>query len=318
VSTYVGGFEGGRDAPIGGLEVSLFGPGLEETVSTCMDGRAAFGPLEDGAYLLVPDFPEGDCMTKNCVRRLPEAIRAGGVKIVTFGDSVPVIGDAPMFPSRLATLLGDITDVNNTNIAIGGTTSHNWLPGTPNFENTLIPQISDADVIMVSLGGNDLLAFIQANAANLGNIAALVEDVKAEVNAILSRLITIVDAIREQNNTADIVYLLYPDYSRADMDMMWALVNQFVGAETVREVLETARDSLDASEDVILVDVFGSTQGTDVNTILADSLHFNDIGQTLYAEEIFKTLGGVLVGPSPLGGQPRTPLGTDQQFSLAP
>lgn len=318
VSTYVGGYEGGRDDPLAGLSVSLFGAGLEETTTTCRDGRVAYGPLEDGVYLMAPEYPDADCSSKNCARRLPEAIREGQVKIVTFGDSIPVQGAQPLFPARLATLLGDITEVDNTNIAVGGTLSVNWMPGTPNFENRLMPEVPDADVIMISLGGNDILAFVQQNIANLGNIDALVMEVFDVVEGIVDNLLTIVAAIREQNPNADIVYCLYPDYSRADNNMMWSLVNQFVGAEVVRDVLETARASLPTDENVILVDVFGATQDTDVDDILADPLHFNDIGQTLYAEEVFKALGGILVGPSPLGGQPRTPLNLEQQFSVTP
>ena len=40
----------------------------------------------------------GECMQRNCTRRFPRAIDEGDVTIVTFGDSVPVVGDAPMFP----------------------------------------------------------------------------------------------------------------------------------------------------------------------------------------------------------------------------
>jgi len=49
-----------------------------------------------------------------------------------------------------------------------------------------------------------------------------------------------------------------------------------------------------------------------------DSLHFNNLGQTLYAEEIFKSLGGVLVGPSPLEFNQRSPLGLETAFSVTP
>ena len=53
----------------------------------------------------------------------------------------------------------------------------------------------------------------------------------------------------------------------------------------------------------MLVDIFGAAQGIDLKSHLwtqpngqLDPLHFSAKGHVLYAEELFKTLGGLLIG----------------------
>lgn len=320
-STYASGYEGGRDTLLSGVEVRLIGEGgvVLEEAATCDDGRTGFGGLAEGTYLIDAKLPDGLCGQRNCMRRLPEAVLEGEVKIVTFGDSVPVQGEAPFFPSRLADLMAPLATIDNTNIAIGGTTSQSWLPNTSNFTNRLTPEAADADVIMISLGGNDVLAFVQSqinNPAILSDIDALVEAVEGAIIQIVENLLVIVEAIREVNDTADIVYLLYPDYSLATSNQLWSLVNSFVGSQAVSDVLAIARESVPADAGIILIDLFSASEGLPLDDYLADPLHFNTFGQTLYAEEIFKAFGGVLIGPSPLNSGERTPLGTQQSFSI--
>ena len=64
--------------------------------------------------------------------------------------------------------------------------------------------------------------------------------------------------------------------------------------------------------------MFGAAQGLPLGDYLYDQLHFNDLGQTLYAEEVFTTLGGVLLGPNPLGETGTTPLGLSRNYGLSP
>ena len=77
-------------------------------------------------------------------RRARRRHRNGAIKLVTMGDSVPVVGDKPTFPDRLASLLGGLAPVENRNIAVGGTLSTHWLPGTSHCDNILLPEIADA------------------------------------------------------------------------------------------------------------------------------------------------------------------------------
>ena len=65
--------------------------------------------------------------------------------MVTFGDSIAVVGDRPLFPERLVQMFSALGDVENQNLAIGGTTSEDWLPTTRYFTDRVIPNIGDAD-----------------------------------------------------------------------------------------------------------------------------------------------------------------------------
>ncbi len=87
-------------------------------------------------------------------------------------------------------------------------------------------------------------------------------------------------------------------------------------AKPAAKARKTARNSVPPEENVLLVDVFGASQDLPVDDYLYDALHFNDLGQTLYTEEIFLTLGGVLIGPTPLSSTDRTPLGTERSYGL--
>jgi hypothetical protein len=85
-------------------------------------------------------------------------------------------------------------------------------------------------------------------------------------------------------------------------------------------LISDARDLVGIDDDLLLADMYGASHTLDapLDDYMVDELHFNSAGHTFYAEEIFKTLGGVLVGESPLGGDPRSPLGEEHNFSFAP
>ena len=319
-SIYAMGIEDGVDEPIPGFNFTLFGVDGEQTVTTCVDGDYGFGELTDGVYVLTPDIANSvqPCSSKNCARRFPEAVREGEVVMVTFGDSVPVVGNAPFFPERLATLLSPLVTVDNRNVAVGGTTSPDWLPGTSHFENRLAPHIPDADVILISLGGNDLLMYVNSlGPAALSNIDGAIDGAHDMVDQIMGNILVTTSAIREINPTVDIVYCLYPNYGQAKTTMPWNLVGNFLGSDKLIALLSAARDSFPSTAGFVLADNYGAFEGLALDDYLYDSLHFNDEGQILYAETIFRTLGGVLVGPSPLEGG-HTPLGEAHVISLVP
>lgn len=317
-SIHEAGFDADADTPIAGGGVQLIGAdGIIEGTS-CEGGDFHFGDLDDGVYVVQPELDiDGNCMQRNCAQRFPTAIAEGSVKIVTMGDSVPVVGDDTLFPSRLALLLGSLADVDNTNVAVGGTVSSQWLPGSSNFENRLAPELPDADVVVMSIGGNDIMASLDAGA--LSDPEGTIAETYELVEQIAENVLAMVEAMRDINPDLDIVYCIYVDYGQSTV-FPWGLVGNLVGAEAITDVLRTARDSLSVEEDVLIADLFGASHELEdsLDEYLADMLHFNDRGHTLYAEEIFLTLGGALLGDSPLGGGPRSPLGLEQSWSLAP
>jgi len=310
-------FDDQEDSPIAEVSVRLFGPEGVSEGSSCAEGDFHFGDLSDGAYVVAPELDvDGNCMQRNCTKRFPEAIAEGSVKIVTMGDSVPVQGDPVLFPARLATLLGDIADITNTNVAVGGTVSSQWLPGTSHFDNRLSPEIADADVVVMSIGGNDIMASLDV--AALQDPEGTVEATYELVEQIAENVRSIVGGIREINADIDIIYCIYVDYGQAAV-FPWDWVGNLVGQDAITSVLRTARESLSVEEDILIADLFGASHELDdpLDDYLADMLHFNDLGHTLYAEEVFLTLGGALIGDSPLGGQPRNNIGLSPTWSLA-
>jgi len=292
----------------------------EEAVTPCDDGSYAISDLPEGPALVVPPTLEGQrCTGRNCTHSFAAAVASGHAVMVVLGDSIPVIGDRPLFPDRLVTLFDGLVDIENRNVAVAGSTSPQWLPGQRNFDQRLAPVMADADLIIISIGGNDILEYI-SNPALLANIPAAVEGAKALVATIVERVVTIVQAIRAVNPGVDVVYCLYPDYTQATTHQLWGLAGRLLGAGTMRDVLETALLAVPetADSDILIADMLHGWEGLDVGLLLYDTLHFNAAGQTLYAEEIFETLGGVRFGPSPFGELGHTPLGDHHDYGYAP
>jgi len=314
-STYASGMADG-DTPIAGATVTLYGAGETMVTNSCDDGSWGVEELQDGAYLATIEPEEGLCAQHNCPRRLPQALEEGQLDILTFGDSVPVTGDRPFFPSRLKDLLDSVTSVTSTNVAIGGTLSEDWLPDGEYFNELVMPNLPDTDVVVISVGGNDILASIDASSLNDPDGA--VEDVRDLIAETGQNVIEISDSIRAINPDIDIVFCLYVNYELATISP-WNLLPLVIEPGVFAGLLEGAREELFMGEDIILVDLFGASfELEELDYYLYDALHFNDYGQTFYAEEVFKALGGVLVGESPLGGEPRTPLGLDRNWSFIP
>ena len=314
-STYESGFEKDNDEPIAAVPLRLLHADGEMEASSCQDGSYAFNGLSDGVHLVVPDPVDGDCLQKNCARRFPEAVAEGQVKIVTMGDSVAVVGSKPLFPKRVKSLFSDLVEIKNRNVAVGGSLSTQWVPGSSYFDTRLAPELSNADVVVMSIGGNDIVNSLDM--AALQNPQKALDDLMVLIQGISDNVLETADAIKEINPDIDILYCLYVNYGNASISP-WNLVNGLAPEDAVADLLSSARDSIGADEDIIMVDLFGASEQLDnLDDYLADALHFNDLGHTFYAEEIFKALGGVLIGESPLGGAPRTPLGTTQNWSFS-
>jgi lysophospholipase L1-like esterase len=314
-SAYAAQFSQGEDAPVVGHPIELISASGAVSDTSCTDGTYAFNDLQDGAYVLAPDPFSATCLTKNCTRRFPEALREGEVKIVTMGDSLPVVGDAPYFPARVKSLFSELATIRSKNIAVGGSVSTQWLPGTSYFEDKLSPELSDADVLVMSIGGNDIVNSLDVTA--LQDPEGTMELIRTLIQEISDNVLTTAAKVKEINPDIDILYCLYVNYGEATI-FPWNIVANVAPEGAVEELMNGARDTIGADENIILVDLFGaSAELENLDEYLQDALHFNDKGHTFYAEEIFKALGGVLIGESPLGGEPRSPLGTTQNWSFS-
>jgi hypothetical protein len=146
------------DTPVGARELTLRGANGKETTGSCADGTYAFNDLDDGVYLVEADSRDDNCLQKNCPKNLGTAVDKGEMVILTWGDSVPAYGGNPYFPKRLKNLLSNLVEVDNRNVAEPGSESTDWLPGATYYEQHLVPNIQDADLVVMSIGGNDLVA----------------------------------------------------------------------------------------------------------------------------------------------------------------
>ncbi len=308
-SLWDGGEFAAPDEGVQGLAVSLIGANGTQETETCEDGTFGFGDLDAGSYLTVVEWEDGTlCRTRNCQSGLAAAIERGRVKIVTLGDSVPVVGDAPFFPARLSDMLSPFAEIENVNIAVGGTTSIDWVPGTPNFEQRFEPHIDSADVVIVSVGGNDFLQYANGAFSNPQEAIAGFPDF---VRDVMNRVLLVKDTVALRNPDADLVYLLYPDYSQSET---WS--EQFGFAISiiqglVADALEQILNELGPEEEILMVDFYGYFRETGLNldAHLYDLLHFNDAGQEVYAQRLFEVLGGVSISDD---------IGTNPRFALEP
>ena len=310
-SLWDGGAMGGPDEPVSSLPVTLYGAEGSFDASTCADGSYAFGDLAGDVYVVAPEWPEGTyCRTRNCTKGLGEALSRGRIKLVTFGDSVPVIGTDRRFPTLLAELLQPVAATESVNVAVSGTTSDDWVPGTEYFDERLSPHIASADVIIASLGGNDFLSYTNRSVGG-GDVQGAIDGVPAFIREVMGRILDIKDAARAVNPDVDVVYLLYPDYSQSALwEQQFGIAIRII-QPLVAQALEQILDELALEEDIIVVDLYGYVRENDVDldALLYDQLHFNADGHVMYAERIFEALGGVRVA----GGES---IGTEARYAL--
>ena len=291
------------DTPRAGHSVRAIGASGTVEAVTGDDGIARFDDLATGTYLF--DVGEPSATTHNVSPQLVAAVDGGSLRMVTFGDSLPVFGGRPRFDAVLASRLDMITDVESVNIAVSGSTTRDWGVGDI-YHDELQSEVEGTDLFVVSLGGNDFLYYVQDLFEN-GGMQALIDalggEAREEALAILERVLAIVESIRAVNADADFVFLLYPDYPASNnwqsliranagslADAAISLIqNEFA---TIMRVLS---DRL-ADEELVAVDLYRQTMTEDINPFLVDELHFTEYGHQRVADEIFLSLGGVAVG----------------------
>ena len=301
VTRYRFGFEPGADAPVVEPAVELRAAGSDRVVAarSCADGRYGFdGPLAPGDHLRsLPGLSQpGQVVSSNQAYRLPRAIAEGSVQVVTIGDSVPKLGPDPLFPAQLSSRLQAFgATVDDQNVAVPGSTSGEWLPGGGYFEGRLGPLLAEADVVMISLGGNDFFALVdEATASSNPDVAALQARFEEVVDQVLQNVVMILDEIRQRAPQADIVWVLYPNFARSSA---WkALVGDFIGVVdfTLDRTLRQVRARL-VERGVLVADMLEATRGVDLDPLLFDEVHLSGAGHDFYAEEIFRVLGGVTI-----------------------
>ena len=102
-----------------------------------------------------------------------------------------------------------------------------WLPDGNYFQSRLTPHIPNADLIVITIGGNDLMTLF-SDAASRHDIPAAVEEARRIIQQVIENLKLMISAIREINPDVDIAFCLYPDYTQA-RGTIWQTINTLVG-----------------------------------------------------------------------------------------
>ncbi|MCZ7582402.1 MAG: GDSL-type esterase/lipase family protein [Deltaproteobacteria bacterium] len=297
-SAYVQEF-GSEDAAMPGVDVALLGFESERTTVTSASGRFAFADVGDGRYLLDVDVPDTYRATStNHPRRMMDAVRSGHVKIVAVGDSIGATGSDP-YPERLGAILDTIVETEVVNLHVGGSASWDWLPGSSRgyFENRLLPELADADLVTITVGGNDLDIYLPPGGPPYDPLEIFMNflDNPQYVVEVIPRVVDLVEAIQSANPDCDVLYAVYPNFANS------SYIAPYVGdlADFASWVLDLAlrlvRGIVGATDGVLLADMLAAHDGEWLDDYLIDEVHPSDLGSQVYAEVMFRALGGVTV-----------------------
>jgi lysophospholipase L1-like esterase len=278
----------GPDYPLPDVTVELRDGETLDAVVTGPDGwTTAIGPAS-GVVLMTPRVA-GDppCTTHNTAQRLPAVIDADApIVYVALGDSTPVVGSDTPYPARLAALLESLGPVQATNLARAGSTTRDWVPGARFFEQSKAT-VAEADLVTLSLGGNDL-----QEAAFSDDPFTIIEVAEEAIQ----NLVLVIEGLQTLNPDMDLVVTVYANYAMSDLWANWVPADYL---ELVRSgmgmILEQMRDALVARDDVLIGDCYEALLNQDVNPYMFDEIHLNDAGHALYAEVILRSLGGALL-----------------------
>jgi lysophospholipase L1-like esterase len=148
--------------------------------------------------------------------------------------------------------------------------------------------------------------------AEQGDITGLFEGLMPLIAQIFERVRTVLHAIHDFNPTADVAWLLYPNYGRSEAWAAWVgEALQPTVIDKLEQGLNYFRDSFQPEDRVLLVDLFAAWgEVPRLDDYLVDELHFNPVGHSLVADEFLKAFGASRVGGD-------APFGQDQDFGLS-
>jgi lysophospholipase L1-like esterase len=215
-----------------------------------------------------------------------EPLLVGGDRVVFIGDSLAVEAP-PNYPDLLpGALRGRARGVETVNLAEPGTTAEDWGAGGPLFRRRLAPELDEADLVVVTLGGNDLQEALggsdgidAAGRADAGSGAGAL----AAIDRFGRRLRSIFAAIRRRSPGTKIAYVGYPDYSRATA---WREAGGTQGTLALSFGLSALTAAAADAEPDLLVEMRKATARAGVDSLLADSEHLGPAGHELYARRL--------------------------------
>ncbi len=306
-SHYVQRYSEDTHPPLTQVPVTLLLPkelSARPTALSDAKGDFCFDHASERAFLLVETPTSLHATSHNHGRHTAQAIRNGSIRVLTFGDSIPAYGPQPWFPELLANHLSALADAHSVNLAVPGSTTAQWLPNTRYFNERVLPNLEHTQLIVFSLGGNDLMAFAEAiELLSPEEAIAMLDQLDAQIALITANLRAIITELRRQAPQADIAWILYPNYASSQAWGEYLGPYQPIVENLMHAKLNEIRATMAQERDLLLIDLAAATLAMNLDALLDDPLHLNRAGHAFLADEIFVTLGGVLQGLNPRGTQ---------------
>ena len=283
------------------IEVFLLENGGEFETTTGDDGRYLFSELDTGTYFVDPVMGDHECTSGNWGRRTAQAIREGAVHIVSLGDSIgaEMFPDIDPYPPLLGGLFAALAETVVDNIHVGGSASWQWLPGAEEgyFENLLLPLLPDADIVTITLGGNDLAPYVEGLTPpyDVWEIIQRFFENPEYALEVFPRIQQLLLAIQEQNPDCDIVMVIYPNFANSTIMQEEFGALQPLMAWAMELVMTIERHLIAGMNRILMADMIGALGDTWMDPYIVDEVHPTQAGSQLYADEIFKALGGVVI-----------------------
>lgn len=299
------------DATLPGVDVHLIDRDAERHAITGEDGTFRFDDLDAGHYLLdVGLAGEHECTSNNQGRRTPQAVREGALKILTIGDSIGVQGHELPYPERLANHFSKIVETTLNNQAAGGARTWDWLPGADKhyFENRLVPNLPEADLVTITLLGNDADIYTEGLEPPYDPVQVIKNFLEAPeyIFEAIPNVVELLGLIREINPTCDIVYAVYPNFGNSSyIEVHTGPELQPLASVLMKGAMSLLRWRIGIIEGIGIADMLGAHGDEWLDPYLIDEVHPSGEGHQSYADQIFRALGGVVILPKTLSNDER-------------
>ncbi|MEH7224408.1 GDSL-type esterase/lipase family protein [Bacillus sp. JJ1566] len=217
-------------------------------------------------------------------REIPDDFIARDLHIASIGDSLTKgVGDETKqggYTSLLEEKLLNEKDVKSVNLQNFGVRGHKTSDLLNRLENEKVQKgIADADIIIITIGGNDIMKIVKENLFDLSLNVFQKEQEKYE-----DSLQKVLETIRNNNRDAEIVLVgIYNPFG-------WFIdlsteINTIV--DNWNEGSQSILSKFDHTKFVVVDDVF--SQSSD-NLLSEDEFHPNSKGYELMSERIFEAI----------------------------
>ncbi|WP_059170799.1 SGNH/GDSL hydrolase family protein [Bacillus sp. FJAT-27445] len=192
------------------------------------------------------------------------------------GDSTQTGGYLPYLKQLLEKEKG-IKEANIVNYGIKGTRSDQLLARLQ--QKKVIAGIRKADMVVITIGGNDVMKVARSNILNMQ-----IKDFKKEERSYLKRLDQIIQVIRSENPGATVVLIgIYNPF------MQW-FPEVVELDQIVSDWNESEKALLSQYPETYFVEISDLFRDGDESLLFDDQFHPNDKGYQLIAERVYETL----------------------------